>query len=132
VTESVIMYDAQQVIASLQAFSDMGVHLSVDDFGTGYSSLSYLKRFPVDRLKIDQSFVRDLGTNADDVAIAQAIITLGHTLNLRVIAEGVETPEQLAFLRKHQCDEMQGYLFGKPMPAQAFAKLLESGRTLTH
>ena len=132
VTESVIMHDAQQVIASLQAFRDMGVRLSVDDFGTGYSSLSYLKRFPVDRLKIDQSFVRDLGTNADDVAIAQAIITLGHTLNLHVIAEGVETPEQLAFLRAHHCDEMQGYLFGKPMLAEDFGKLLESGRTLEH
>ncbi len=132
VTESVIMHDAQQVIASLQAFRDMGVRLSVDDFGTGYSSLSYLKRFPVDRLKIDQSFVRDLGTNADDVAIAQAVITLGHTLNLRVIAEGVETPEQLAFLRAHHCDEMQGYLFGKPMLAEEFGKLLESGRTLAH
>jgi EAL domain-containing protein (putative c-di-GMP-specific phosphodiesterase class I) len=132
VTESVIMYDAQQVIASLQAFRDMGVRLSVDDFGTGYSSLSYLKRFPVDRLKIDQSFVRDLGTNADDVAIAQAIITLGHTLSLRVIAEGVETPEQLAFLRQNQCDEIQGYLFGKPMPADEFGTLLASGRTLAH
>ncbi len=132
VTESVIMHDAQQVIASLQAFHDMGLRLSVDDFGTGYSSLSYLKRFPVDRLKIDQSFVRDLGTNADDVAIAQAIITLGHTLNLHVIAEGVETPEQLAFLRNHHCDEMQGYLFGKPMPANEFGKMLESGRTLQH
>lgn len=131
VTESVIMHDAQQVIASLQAFRDMGVHLSVDDFGTGYSSLSYLKRFPVERLKIDQSFVRDLGTDADDAAIAQAIITLGHTLNLRVIAEGVETPEQLAFLRQHQCDEMQGYLFGKPMPVEEFGKLLGSGRTLS-
>ncbi|MFH1044806.1 MAG: EAL domain-containing protein [Pseudomonadota bacterium] len=130
VTESVIMQDAQQVIASLQAFRDMGVRLSVDDFGTGYSSLSYLKRFPVDRLKIDQSFVRDLSTDADDAAIAQAVITLGHTMNLRVIAEGVETPEQLAFLRKHQCDEMQGYLFGKPMPAHEFGKLLETGRTL--
>ena len=132
VTESVIMHDAQQVIASLQAFRDMGVRLSVDDFGTGYSSLSYLKRFPVDRLKIDQSFVRDLSSNADDVAIAQAIITLGHTLNLHVIAEGVETPEQLAFLRNHHCDEMQGYLFGKPMLAEDFAKLLASGRTLEH
>jgi EAL domain-containing protein (putative c-di-GMP-specific phosphodiesterase class I) len=124
------MHDAQQVIASLEAFRNMGVRLSVDDFGTGYSSLSYLKRFPVDRLKIDQSFVRDLGADADDVAIAQAIITLGHTLNLRVIAEGVETPEQLAFLRQHQCDEMQGYLFGKPVPAQEFGTLLASGRTL--
>jgi diguanylate cyclase (GGDEF)-like protein/PAS domain S-box-containing protein len=130
VTESVIMHDAQQVIATLQAFADMGVSLSVDDFGTGYSSLSYLKRFPVDRLKIDQSFVRDITTDADDAAIAQAVITLAHTMNLRVIAEGVETPEQLAFLRRNLCDEMQGYLFGKPVPAGEFAKLLETGRTL--
>jgi EAL domain-containing protein (putative c-di-GMP-specific phosphodiesterase class I) len=118
------------VIADLQAFRDMGVRLSVDDFGTGYSSLSYLKRFPVNRLKIDQSFVRDITSDADDAAIAQAVITLGHTMNLRVIAEGVETAEQLAFLRRNQCDEMQGYLFGKPMPAEAFAQLLGSGRTL--
>ena len=130
VTESVIMHDAQSVVANLQAFRNMGVKLSVDDFGTGYSSLSYLKRFPVDRLKIDQSFVRDISTDADDVAIAQAVITLGHTMNLRVIAEGVETLEQLAFLRANQCDEMQGYLFGKPVPAHEFGKLLESGRTL--
>lgn len=130
VTESVIMHDAQHVIATLQAFRDMGVLLSVDDFGTGYSSLSYLKRFPVDRLKIDQSFVRDVITDADDAAIAQAVITLGHTMNLRVIAEGVETREQLAFLRANQCDEMQGYFFGKPMPAHELGKLLESGRTL--
>jgi len=130
VTESMIMHDAQNAIADLQAFRDMGVKLSVDDFGTGYSSLSYLKRFPVDRLKIDQSFVRDITTDADDAAIAQAVITLAHTMNLRVIAEGVETLEQLAFLRSNQCDEIQGYLFGKPMPADEFGKLLESGRTL--
>ncbi len=130
VTESVIMHDAHNAIADLQAFRDMGVKLSVDDFGTGYSSLSYLKRFPVDRLKIDQSFVRDITANADDAAIAQAVVTLGHTMNLRVIAEGVETAEQLAFLRRNQCDEMQGYLFGKPVPAHEFGKLLESGRTL--
>ena len=130
VTESVIMHDAQNVIADFQAFRDMGVKLSIDDFGTGYSSLSYLKRFPLDRLKIDQSFVRDITSNADDAAIAQAVITLGHTMNLRVIAEGVETAEQLAFLRRNQCDEMQGYLYGKPMPAEEFAQLLASGRTL--
>jgi diguanylate cyclase (GGDEF)-like protein/PAS domain S-box-containing protein len=130
VTESVIMHDTQRVIGALQAFRDMGIRLSVDDFGTGYSSLSYLKRFPVNRLKIDQSFVRDITTDADDAAIAQAVITLGHTMNLRVIAEGVETLEQLAFLRRNQCDEMQGYLFGKPVPADEFGKLLQSGRTL--
>jgi len=130
VTESVIMHDAQNVITDLQAFRDMGVRLSIDDFGTGYSSLSYLKRFPVDRLKIDQSFVRDITTNADDAAIAQAVITLGHTMNLRVLAEGVETAEQLAFLRRNQCDEMQGYLFGRPVPAEQFAQLLGSDRIL--
>jgi len=130
VTESVIMHDAHNAIADLQAFRDMGVKLSVDDFGTGYSSLSYLKRFPVDRLKIDQSFVRDINADADDAAIAQAVVTLGHTMNLRVIAEGVETPEQLGFLRSNQCDEMQGYLFGKPMPAHEFGNLLQSGRIL--
>ena len=130
VTESVIMHDAHNAIADLQAFRDMGVKLSVDDFGTGYSSLSYLKRFPVDRLKIDQSFVRDIIADADDAAIAQAVITLGHTMNLRVIAEGVEAAEQLAFLRRNQCDEMQGYLFGKPVPAHEFGNLLQAGRTL--
>ncbi len=128
VTESVIMHDAQHVIAALQAFHDMGVTLSVDDFGTGYSSLSYLKRFPVDRLKIDQSFVRDIGTDADDAAIVQAVINLGHSMNLRVIAEGVETEEQLAFLRRHSCDEVQGYLFGKPMPAEELGRLLQASR----
>jgi diguanylate cyclase (GGDEF)-like protein/PAS domain S-box-containing protein len=130
VTEGVIMHDAQHVIATLQGFKDMGVKLSVDDFGTGYSSLSYLKRFPVDRLKIDQSFVRDITTSADDAAIAQAVINLGHSMNLCVIAEGVETQDQLAFLRHHQCDELQGYLFARPMPADEFGKLLASGRTL--
>jgi diguanylate cyclase (GGDEF)-like protein/PAS domain S-box-containing protein len=130
VTESAIMHDAPNVIAALQAFRDLGVKLSVDDFGTGYSSLSYLKRFPVDRLKIDQSFVRDITADTDNAAIAQAVVTLGHSMDLRVIAEGVETVEQLAFLRRNRCDEMQGYLFGKPMPAHEFGKLLESGRTL--
>ncbi len=129
VTESVIMQDTQRVIAALQALRDMGLRLSVDDFGTGYSSLSYLKRFPVNRLKIDQSFVREI-SGADSAAVAQVVITLGHSMNLRVIAEGVETPEQLAFLRRHECDEMQGYLFAKPMPADEFGKLLASGRTL--
>jgi EAL domain-containing protein (putative c-di-GMP-specific phosphodiesterase class I) len=130
VTESVIMHDEQRVIAALHAFRDMGVRLSVDDFGTGYSSLNILKRFPVNRLKIDQSFVRNIATDADNAAIARAVIALGHSMNLRVIAEGVETAEQLAFLRRNQCDEMQGYLFDKPMPAGEFGKLLASGRTL--
>lgn len=130
VTESVIMHDEQRVIAALHAFRDMGVRLSVDDFGTGYSSLNILKRFPLNRLKIDQSFVHGITTDADNAAIARAVIALGHSMDLRVIAEGVETLEQLAFLRRNQCDEMQGYLFDKPMPADEFGKLLASGRTL--
>lgn len=130
VTEGVIMHDAEEVIRILQQLKSMGVKLSIDDFGTGYSSLSYLKRFPVDRLKIDQSFVRDVTSNSDDAAIALAVINLGHSLDLRVIAEGVETEEQLKFLRGHHCDEKQGYLFSKPIPAEDFTKLLKEGRTL--
>ena len=106
------------------------MQLSIDDFGTGYSSLSYLKRFPVDRLKIDQSFVKDVVTDPDNAAIAQAVISLGHGLNLKVTAEGVETREQLQFLREHQCDEKQGYLFSKPLAADDFGKLLQEGRML--
>lgn len=130
VTESAIMHNAQEVISTLLKLKSMGVQLSIDDFGTGYSSLSYLKRFPVDRLKIDQSFVRDIATDPESAAIAQAVITLGHSMNLRVVAEGVETLEQLAFLRAHQCDEKQGYLFSRPLPGGEFVKLLQEGRML--
>lgn len=131
VTESAIMHNAQEVISTLQKLKSMGVKLSIDDFGTGYSSLSYLKRFPVDRLKIDQSFVRDIATDPESAAIAQAVITLGHSMNLRVVAEGVENLEQLAFLRAHQCDEKQGYLFSRPLPGGEFVKLLQEGRMLS-
>jgi diguanylate cyclase (GGDEF)-like protein/PAS domain S-box-containing protein len=126
-TESLVMENAEEFIQTLNALKQTGVSLSVDDFGTGYSSLSYLKRFPVDRLKIDQSFVRDIGSDPDDAAIARAVIQLGHSLDLRVTAEGVETAEQLAFLREHGCDEVQGYLFSRPLSADKIAQLLGAG-----
>jgi len=99
----------------------------VDDFGTGYSSLSYLRRFPIDALKIDQSFVRQITSAPDETSIVTAIISMGRSLKLRVVAEGVETQQELAFLQAHHCDEAQGYYFSRPVPAAEFAKLLESG-----
>ena len=101
--------------------------MAVDDFGTGYSSLSYLRKFPIDALKIDQSFVRQITTTPDHTAIVTAVISMGRSLKLRVIAERVETQEELAFLLAHQCDEAQGYYFSRPAPPQQFAKLLETG-----
>ena len=126
-TESVLMRDAESTYAVLLALADLGVKLAVDDFGTGYSSLSYLRRFPIDTLKIDQSFVNQMTGNADDATIVSAVIGMGKNLKLRVIAEGVETPEQVAFLLEQHCDEGQGYYFGRPMAAEALALLLQSG-----
>ena len=103
------------------------MQVAVDDFGTGYSSLSYLRKFPIDALKIDQSFVRQISTAGDDTTIVTAVIGMARSLKLRVIAEGVETLEELAFLRAHQCDEAQGYYFSRPVPPQQFAKLLKTG-----
>ncbi|QOL49379.1 bifunctional diguanylate cyclase/phosphodiesterase [Massilia litorea] len=126
VTESLIMRDLQKSVAKMRELKAMGVSLSIDDFGTGYSSLSSLKTFPISRLKIDKSFVSELADNPDDQAIAMAVISLGHKLNLRVIAEGVETEQQRAFLRENECDEMQGYLFSKPVTASAIEDMLEA------
>ena len=123
-TESLIMQDVAQSIETMKQLQSLGVQLSIDDFGTGYSSLSALKTFPVARLKIDRSFINSLPVNEHDKAVASAVISLGQKLNLRVIAEGVETDEQVTFLRAHHCDEMQGYHFSKPVPAEAITEML--------
>jgi EAL domain-containing protein (putative c-di-GMP-specific phosphodiesterase class I) len=122
-TESMVMHNAASAIDTLHGLKSLGLALSLDDFGTGYSSLSYLKDLPIDTLKIDRSFVRAIGAEHDAV-IARAIIQLGHSLHLRVIAEGVENQAQLDFLRGEGCDEVQGFFYGEPLPAEAYAKLL--------
>jgi diguanylate cyclase (GGDEF)-like protein/PAS domain S-box-containing protein len=124
-TESLIMQDVDRAIQTMKRLRALGVRLSIDDFGTGYSSLSALKRFPVERLKIDKSFIQDLPEDEDDRAVATAVISLGQKMNLRVIAEGVETEAQVAFLRENHCDELQGFHFSPPVPAHAVAALLD-------
>jgi diguanylate cyclase (GGDEF)-like protein/PAS domain S-box-containing protein len=126
-TESVLMKRAEAAASVLQTLRTSGVRVAVDDFGTGYSSLSYLRKFPIDALKIDQSFVRQITTTPDETTIVAAIISMARSLGLRVVAEGVETQEELAFLRANQCDEAQGYYFSRPVVAQEFARLLETG-----
>jgi diguanylate cyclase (GGDEF)-like protein len=123
-TESAVMHDAEQSIETLRQLSDLGVRISVDDFGTGYSSLSYLRRLPLDRLKIDRAFIREVATSRDDAAIVRAIVSLAHHLHLKVIAEGVETPDQLAFLLELGCDQYQGYHFSAPVPNNVFVSML--------
>jgi EAL domain-containing protein (putative c-di-GMP-specific phosphodiesterase class I) len=125
ITESVVMDNPEAAAATLQSLTDMGIQLSIDDFGTGYSSLSYLKRFPIHSLKIDRSFVCDIPADSNDAAIATAVIALAHSMKLKVVAEGVETIEQLDFLRERQCDAMQGFLCGRPMPSDQIASMLE-------
>ncbi len=126
-TESLLMKSVDRTIDTLNKLHALGIRFSIDDFGTGYSSLSYLKRFPISTLKIDRSFVCDISDNSDNAAIVNAIIALGHSLGMKVIAEGVETVEQLDYLRKMECNEMQGYLFSRPVPADEMTRLLQSG-----
>jgi diguanylate cyclase (GGDEF)-like protein/PAS domain S-box-containing protein len=129
-TESILLSNIENTTNMMQELDAMGVRFAVDDFGTGYSSLSYLKRFPIDVLKIDQSFVRDITTDPDDAAIVRAIITLAHSLDMRVVAEGVETREQLNFLRANQCDAMQGYYFSTPLPADQITEIITGNTQL--
>ncbi|OGB22389.1 MAG: hypothetical protein A3I66_14300 [Burkholderiales bacterium RIFCSPLOWO2_02_FULL_57_36] len=129
-TESLVMNDVEHAIGILNELRELGVQLSIDDFGTGYSSLSYLKRFPIDVLKIDQSFVREIAVHSNDAAISDAIISMAHSLGIKVIAEGVETEEQCEFLSRNMCDEMQGFLFSRPVPPNEIESLLREGRRL--
>ncbi len=124
-TESMLMQDAESTIAILQKIKAMGVKIAIDDFGTGYSSLSYLKRFPIDRIKIDQSFVRNITSDPTDAAVSQAIISMSHSLNLITVAEGVETQAQLEFLRARHCNEIQGFHFSRPLPEQEMERLMK-------
>jgi EAL domain-containing protein (putative c-di-GMP-specific phosphodiesterase class I) len=124
ITESTVMSRAHEVGALMTEIRALGISLSIDDFGTGYSSLAHLKQFPVQRLKIDRSFIQDLGRDEESTAIVRSIVELGHGLKLRVLAEGVETAEQLDMLRQMACDEYQGYLFSCPVPSAAVPSLL--------
>ncbi|MBF0459832.1 MAG: EAL domain-containing protein [Magnetococcales bacterium] len=130
ITESMVMENVEQAIATMRELQAMGVRISLDDFGTGYSSLGALKRFPLHALKIDRSFVMELPTDAEDVAIVSAIISMAHKMNLIVVAEGVESTEQLAFLTANECDEIQGYYYSRPVPTDDFTRLLQENRSL--
>jgi len=128
-TETVLIEDSRSIADVLTELKDIGVLLALDDFGTGYSNLSQLKRFPIDALKIDQSFVRDLAVDEDDAGIVTAVIGMGKSLNKRVVAEGVETREQLEILQQHGCPQGQGYYFCRPVPAEQFRQFLENETT---
>jgi EAL domain-containing protein (putative c-di-GMP-specific phosphodiesterase class I) len=122
-----MMQDWKSTAEILRALKDLGVRIALDDFGTGYSSLSYMKRFPIDALKIDQSFVRDMTTDADDASIVSAVINMGRSLHMGVVAEGIQTHDQLKFLQERQCPEGQGFYFGPPVPAPQLTTLLNEG-----
>ena len=124
-TESLFMEDVNATSKTLHRLKDLGVSLAVDDFGTGYSSLSYLKRYPIDKIKIDRSFIRDVPVDADDVAITRAIISLGNSLGLKVVGEGVETPSQRQFLEENHCDQIQGFLISRPLDPQSMLSWLK-------
>ena len=130
ITESMLMHNAEQAILTLSALKAIGLTISLDDFGTGYSSLAYLKRFPIDAVKVDRSFVKDITADSDDASITRAVITMAHHLKLKVVAEGVETAEQLALLISHQCDIIQGYFFSRPVDHEKMAALLDAGHRL--
>ena len=124
ITENMLMDDVEGSVETLHRLKALGLYLSIDDFGTGYSSLSYLKRFPIDRLKVDRSFITQVTTDAGDASVTQAIIAVAHNLGLSVTAEGVEEESQLAFLREYNCEEVQGYFFSRPLPAKDLEQLL--------
>jgi EAL domain-containing protein (putative c-di-GMP-specific phosphodiesterase class I) len=129
-TESMLIDDPQAAVAMLTRLKGIGVTLSLDDFGTGYSSLGYLRQFPIDALKIDKCFVDEIEAGPDGGAIVDAVIALAHRLDLAVVAEGVETPQQRAYLERQGCDHLQGYLVGRPMPAELFEPLMAGSRGL--
>jgi predicted signal transduction protein with EAL and GGDEF domain len=129
-TETFLMQDSRSTARVLSSLKDLRVHLALDDFGTGYSSLSYVRRFPIDTLKIDRSFVKDLVTNAADASVVTAVINMAKSLHMLVVAEGVETREQLSFLEAQDCNEAQGYLFSPPVPAKTFAPMVQRGQMM--
>jgi EAL domain-containing protein (putative c-di-GMP-specific phosphodiesterase class I) len=128
ITESMVMSHGESAVAVLESLKSIGVQIALDDFGTGYSSLAYLKRFPIDTLKIDRSFIQDIPADSDDKKITRAIIAMAHSMRLKVVAEGVETAEQLSFLRTQRCDAVQGYILYRPLAAEAVAEVLELDR----
>jgi EAL domain-containing protein (putative c-di-GMP-specific phosphodiesterase class I) len=127
ITESVLMEHAESTVARLYRLKDMGIYLSIDDFGTGYSSMTYLKRFPVAKLKIDQSFIRDILDDSEDMAITGATVQMAHGLRLKVVAEGIETQAQAEYLREHGCDFGQGFLYSRPITLEDLLQYLKTG-----